>query len=175
MKSNDGGDGDLRASDLLEPLDLPPQPPTAAGLGAYLRWDHVRLALLFQRAVDRARLDRWASARQSWALYSEGITRHLRIEEDVVFPVLEREYANGTLRVTAPLRLQHREIVAGAAEIAEAIGAQDAPRLLEQADALSALLIGHERLEEEGVYPKCDHLLTAEERARMLDQIRAGL
>jgi hypothetical protein len=169
MKPTDGMPA--RTSDLFEPLDLPPQPPAAAGIGSYLRWDHLRLSLVFQRAIERARTGRWESARQAWDLYGEGLRRHLRLEEEFVFPVLERKYSNGAPRITTPLRLQHHEILAMVAEIAEVVAAQDASRLVDLADELSALLIGHERLEEEGVYPQCDHLLTAEQRALMLAEI----
>ena len=167
-------DGVASTSDLLEPLDLPPQPLAAAGVGAYLRWDHLRLSLVFQRAIERARTGRWESARQAWAVYAEGMRRHLRLEEELVFPVLERKYSNGAPRITTPLRLQHHEIGTMVAETAEAIAAQDASRLVELADELLALLIGHERLEEEGVYPQCDHLLTAEQRALLLAEIPAA-
>jgi hemerythrin-like domain-containing protein len=153
-------------ADLLERLDLPAAP--LSSLGAYLRWDHDRLGLLFHRAVERALAQRWASARADWWLYGEGLRRHFRVEEELLFPLIEQLPRRGGKRITAPLRLEHREIPALVAEMAQPFRDEDLPRLIELGADLALLLVRHERLEEEHVYRECAALLDADRESDLL-------
>ncbi len=169
MKRTDGAP--LRTGDLLEPFDRT-APPPAAGIAAYMLWDHARLASMLGRAVDRARAGEWDSARTVWAMYAEGLQRHVRIEEEIVYPVIERKYANGHPRITTPLRLQHKQLSALLDELGRGFRLENGPAVAQAGDDLSTLLLGHEQMEEEAVYPECDQILAPEGGPALVQRIQ---
>lgn len=113
-----------------------------------LDWDHERLEALQQRTFSLHARGRYEAALRLYARFAHGLRRHIRVEEDVVLPELERRLgldpADGP---TAGIRAEHRQILRLLAAVASHPGAAslrpDGP-----AAELRAILARHERGEE---------------------------
>ena len=138
-----------------------------------LSWDHDRLDGLEARAFaarDRGDLAHAASLFSTFAL---GLRRHIRFEEELLFPEFEAKAGfSSAAGPTAVMRAEHREILEWLEKIEKAIGDCDAPvepfRL-----GLHAVLGDHNLKEENVVYPGTDRVLTPIERDALVSRIQA--
>lgn len=107
----------------------------------------------------------------------ERLERHMRWEEGVLFPAIEAkapDLAHGPGRI---MRLEHGEIrsclqKARAVFEAPESGDEATQAIRSALKTTAALLAEHNEKEETVYYPLCDHLLTAEEAAHILEQIQ---
>jgi iron-sulfur cluster repair protein YtfE (RIC family) len=133
---------------------------------SYLSWDHQRL----DRTLAEARADvhdaHMAEARQALDEYARGMERHMRVEEDLVFPVFEARsgMAGGP---TAVMRDEHRSIRRALAMMRDGLDRNDAEGFRAGARFLQTVLPEHKAKEEHILFPTTDRLLTADERARL--------
>lgn len=88
------------------------------------------------------------------------LERHIRWEEEHLFPAVERAGGNAVARHLDSLRADHEVI-------REAMADGNVERL-------RVLLAGHNWDEEHGVYVDADRLLDAEERRELLARFRGG-
>src|SRR5262245_53455092 len=81
--------------------------PRYDSLTAYLSGEHARLDGLLREAGLRGAAGRWADAGESHTLLERGMQRHLRLEEEIVFPLFEARsgLVDGP---TAAMRDEHR-------------------------------------------------------------------
>jgi uncharacterized protein (DUF2249 family) len=137
-----------------------------------LAWDHDRLEAIEASAFQaRARGDMGA-ARESWALFARGLARHIRFEDEILFPEFEARSGMGPeAGPTAVMRQEHRRIEELLDAIGRAIGEPGS-----EADALRRelhLVLGdHNVKEEEILYPATDRLLSEVERDELVARIQ---
>jgi uncharacterized protein (DUF2249 family) len=127
-----------------------------------MAWDHQRLVALELRAFAAfIRPDR-DKARFLYSALRQGSLRHMRVEEDLLFPVFEMKAGLPYCGPTALLRAEHTELRRLLAELLEAAS--------ERSDSIHDLRLefhtrirDHDRKEEWILYPGIDRLLTAVE------------
>ncbi len=142
-------------------------------VGEALGWDHDRLdaleasAFAFLAAGDRAR------ARGAWSEFSDGLRRHIRFEEEILFPTFEERLGvSADAGPTAVMRAEHRRIEALIDAIAEAFGGQgDAHGARAE---LHRILGDHNVKEEHVLYPATDRALDRAERDELVARIQAS-
>jgi iron-sulfur cluster repair protein YtfE (RIC family) len=144
-----------------EPLVATPKFETVTN---YLSWDHDRLETILEttrRAVEARRLP---DARAIYRGFDEGLARHIRIEEELLFPVFEAKsgIADGP---TAVMRSEHKAIQLALTMMREGLDALDPVRFDAGLKYLQSVLPGHNAKEEHVLYPTTDRLLTEAERA----------
>ena len=151
----------------------------AAALGATravneaLSWDHDRLDELEARAFAARATGDLALAKEVYSAFAFGLRRHIRFEEEILFPEFEnRTGFPSHMGPTAVMRDEHREILSCLERIEAGIGVAgsnvDSPR-----HALHAVLGNHNLKEENIVYPGTDHALTPAERDDLVARIQA--
>lgn len=142
----------------------------ADSVTAYLSDDHDRLDALLDEAValvERADLD---AAATTVVRFRAGLERHIRLEDQVLFPLFERLTGH-----RGPIEVMHREhrlIERALAAMASALDARDAAAFREHRDELLAVLEPHNEKEEAVIYPMVDDRLGEPERSRMAAELR---
>jgi hemerythrin-like domain-containing protein len=139
--------------------------PRAGSITAYLSADHRRLDERF--AEVRALVSRggWDDARVVLADFIDGLRRHIRLEEEVVFPLFaERARILGPLKV---MHVEHRQIEELLGELDRALASRQATHFGAVAAQLAQLVAVHDAKEERILYPKTDQVLAQDERERV--------
>lgn len=138
-----------------------------------LAWDHDRLDALEQRTFELVAAQDLAGACAAWAEFVFGLKRHIRFEEELLFPAFERACGVPPERgPTAVMRLEHRDIEALIDAIGEALeDGFGAPSLRA---SLHDVLGQHNEKEEHVLYPATDRALSAEERDALVARIQAS-
>jgi iron-sulfur cluster repair protein YtfE (RIC family) len=129
----------------------------------YLSWDHDRLDTQLEQAARDARAGRFEEARAAHRRFRTGLERHMRIEEDLLFPLFEaRSGISGG--PTTVMRDEHRQIRRAVEAMAEGLEAGDVRRFGEGLSFLNSVLPEHNAKEQHVLYPTTDRLLSAAER-----------
>lgn len=142
----------------------------------YLQTDHRRLDALMNAAHEAALAGRPADAAASFQEFRDGLMRHIKIEEGLLFPVFEA--ATGMPQHGGPtgvMRLEHEEILRLLGEIRALF---DAPNPDLQAfeslrGMLVALLREHNDKEERVLYPMTDRMVPSARLQELVMQMRA--
>lgn len=123
---------------------------TAPTVGEALQADHVRLDALLDRAQSRLAEDRPASA--AMADFIWGLRRHIRLEEQTLFPAFVQ--AGGAQPPTQVMALEHRRIE----QYLDSLEGNPSYALTGIGE-LRGLLEAHNFKEEGVLYPKVDQVL----------------
>ena len=148
------------------------QPGAPRRLTEALIWDHAHLDGLERRAHAALLAGDRDTAHSLYAAFRSGLNRHIRFEEEVLFPVFDMRAGLPHGGPTAFLRAEHREIRMLLESLLQA--AEDgAAAAAEPRQALRALLADHDRKEESILYPGTDLLLSAAESDALVARIQA--
>src|SRR5262245_36352884 len=134
------------------------QPNTITG---FFQRDHREIDALYRRALERAREGETGRALADFDEYDRNLERHIRWEEELVFPAFEEASGLRGVGPTEIMRAEHREIRALKqrlrAEIAALRGPADrsAP-LWRTSRSLETVLGEHNAKEEAVLYLACD-------------------
>jgi uncharacterized protein (DUF2249 family)/hemerythrin-like domain-containing protein len=137
-----------------------------------LGWDHDRLDALESRAFALHAAGDAEGARGAWAEFAVGLSRHIRFEEEILFPAFEQ--ASGVppgAGPTAVMRAEHREIEGLLEDIERALAGAGAP--LSFRDRLHEVLGEHNAKEEQVLYPLTDESLDGDARDALVARIQA--
>ena len=144
------------------------------GVNEYMAWDHDRLdAVLVE---TRSALDTGAveEAKRLFGEFRTGLLRHIRMEEEVLFPAFEQATGMVEGGPTAVMRMEHREIQ-GILESMKACleGTDVTPEGFEALQrSLLAVLSDHNAKEEHIVYPMTDHHHPAQARDAIVREMQ---
>lgn len=142
-------------------------------VGEALAWDHDRLDALEQRAFERLEAGDAAGAGAAWAEFAVGLKRHIRFEDEILFPTFEERVGMPPgAGPTAVMRAEHREIEALIEAIGRALAGNGAAVPLRA--ELHALLGQHNMKEEHVLYPATDQALAPAERDALVARIQAS-
>lgn len=134
--------------------------------------DHARLDdLLLQ--FERLNKTDVAEAISLFAEFKTGLERHIRWEEEILFPIFETKTQMCDNGPTAVMRQEHAEIKDYLEQIQAAL-AQRWPAPIMDVLALQDLLLQHHRKEENILYPTLDSTLNATERAKVFADMGKG-
>jgi hemerythrin-like domain-containing protein len=134
----------------------------------YLSWDHDRLDGILSEATRHVEQGDLGQARSLFVSFEEGLRRHIRIEEELLFPLFESRTGmrNGP---TAVMRAEHRLIEAELARMRQGLDAGDASEYASGLATLHGVLGPHNAKEEQVLYPTTDDMLDLLERRDIVD------
>ena len=109
----------------------------------------------------------FAEAAAGYEEFERGLLRHLRIEEELLFPVFEARsrMVNGPTEV---MRDEHRQSAHGAGPDAARRAGGDTTVYLDGLRFFASVLADHNAKEEHILYPTLDRLLRPAERAALV-------
>jgi len=142
---------------------------TAPSITQFYEDDHDRLDGLFAKFQDFKKSD-LAKARLHFDEFKNGLERHIRWEEDVLFPVFETKTGHRDTGPTAVMRMEHRDILAILELIQQKLQSDSL-----QTDAEEARLFGHLGIhnmkEEQILYPSIDRIVSEGERLELFTKM----
>ncbi len=94
----------------------------------------------------------WAAARDAFEAARHDVLAHFSAEEEVLFPAFEAS-SGMSCGPTAVMRMEHQEARELLADLAEAVGGEDADGVRGYGEALLILLQQHNMKEENILYP----------------------
>jgi iron-sulfur cluster repair protein YtfE (RIC family) len=137
---------------------------------AYLTWEHRRLGRLLDDVAGFAREGDWTPARAAYGEFECGVERHMRDEEEVLFPLFEARsgIVDGP---TGVLRAEHRQVRGSLVRMHDAVTGGDAPGFEEGRSFLHSVLPAHDAQEEHVLFPTIDRLLAPAERRAVVARL----
>jgi regulator of cell morphogenesis and NO signaling len=136
----------------------------------YLSWDHDRLDGLLDQTTRRVETGDFGEARSIFSAFDEGLRRHIRLEEELLFPLFEAR--TGMRRgPTAVMRTEHRAIEAELSRMARGLEAGDSSDYATGLANLYCVLGPHNVKEEQVLYPTTDDMLDALERREFITRL----
>ncbi len=145
-------------------------PPEFDDVTGYLSWDHDRLDAILAEvcaAVDGGRLE---AAEGRYVEFQTGLLRHIRLEEQLLFPLFEAK-TGITAGPTTVMRSEHREIERALQLMNEGLARRSADAFREGLLFLNTVLPDHNAKEEHVLYPTTDRVLAAGERAAFVQRL----
>jgi hemerythrin-like domain-containing protein len=137
----------------------------------YLSWDHDRLDAILQSVRARVGAGDWEAARREYAPFHDGLDRHIRLEEEILFPLFE-ERTGMRGGPTAVMRVEHLEIRGALGAMRDALGRGDAGLFQDGLAHLLAVLPDHNVKEEQVLYPTTDRILPERDRAALAARLQ---
>lgn len=129
------------------------------GIFEALAWDHDRLDALDVDAFASLEAGDVPGARATFAAFARGLERHIRFEEEILFPSVEaRAGFSPQAGPTAVMRADHVEIRACLTGITTTLDGGGAGATGIRA-RLASILSGHNMKEEQILYPLADRVL----------------
>lgn len=127
----------------------------------FMGQDHDRLDDLF-REFQTTKGSDVAKAKHAFSEFKRGLQRHIVWEEEILFPLFERQMAMQDCGPTAVMRMEHRRIREFLEEIHERFidGERDTDEIEK---ALLNTLTAHNKKEEGILYPWMDRSLSEQE------------
>jgi iron-sulfur cluster repair protein YtfE (RIC family) len=130
---------------------------------AFYEQDHDRLDELF-KTFQRLKRSDFPKAEEAFKEFKFGLQRHIVWEEDLLFPLWEKETGITEGGATSVMRTEHRQIEQHLEAIHRKVVDQN-PDSDREEQALLTLLGSHNMKEERVLYPGIDRVTSAEERA----------
>jgi hemerythrin-like domain-containing protein len=147
-------------------------PATASGgVTMPLSQDHEGLRERLRRAGDLAEAGHLRQARTEFRAFQAVLERHVRAEEEVLFPLFE-------VRVglvggpTVLMRDEHRRMADHVRAMAQALDRDDRTAFTELRALFGELFLAHASKEERFLYMTLDRLLSSEQRAALAERLR---
>jgi iron-sulfur cluster repair protein YtfE (RIC family) len=137
---------------------------------ACLTLDHGRLDALLEEAARRVWDADWPGASRSYADFERGLERHMRDEEEIVFPLFEAR-TGMTDGPTAVLRAEHGQVRVSLVLMRRGLESEDAKGFEEGLSFMRSVLPEHEAQEEHVLYPTTDRLLAPAERQAVVARL----
>ena len=137
----------------------------------YLGQDHDRLDEGLREVSSAVAKGRFPDAAARFGAFESGLLRHLRIEEELIFPVFEAR--SGMLNgPTDVLRDEHRQVRMALALMRRGLLQMDATAYVDGVRFFESVLPDHNAKEEHILYPTLDSLLRPAERAALVARLQ---
>jgi iron-sulfur cluster repair protein YtfE (RIC family) len=130
----------------------------------YLSWDHDGQEDTLVDARDAADRGDLPAASGSFDSYAGRLRRHMRLEEQILFPLVE-SLTPQHAHAVAEMRNEHRHIGRLLNVMREALLASGVAQFRHYFEELGLILLAHEAREERIIYPVLDRALSPEQRA----------
>lgn len=137
--------------------------------------EHHRLEALWTDA--RSTLENGAPVERTAPVEALGkeLRRHIRDEEEVLFPAFEERTGMKTGGPTTVMRMEHRQMEALVRDMITTLGrGGDSAQVVERANAFSSLMESHDKKEEGMLYPMMDRAFGEEEGSALLARTSLG-
>ena len=130
-----------------------------AGLAEFFAQDHrdcdARWADV-EELLDAEDID---SARVTWQKYESNLRRHIRMEEEVVFPAFDEKSGMSGGGPTMVMRMEHQQMLGLLDQIGDAFEAGNSGEAMDIGDTLLMLIQQHNAKEEGMLYPMAENIL----------------
>jgi hypothetical protein len=138
----------------------------------YLSAEHDSLDAILEDVAYMVEEGEWERAEYIFTDYLESLEHMLRLEEDVVLPLVQARVG----KVQGIDRLQSDHLVWREAVdiMADGLAARSASRFGSGLRIVPALVPDHHQFEEQAIFPLLDHLLSDAERANFARQMGAA-
>jgi uncharacterized protein (DUF2249 family) len=140
----------------------------------YLQTDHRRLDGIMESFQDALRGERWEEASSGFKEFVLGLRNHIRVEEEILFPVFEEKTGMTDAGPTFVMKMEHKEINELLDRILAATAGHDGKAASEAAGALISILMDHNMKEEHILYPESDAFISDAERAQIIKKAQAA-
>lgn len=134
----------------------------------FLQTDHKRLDAIFGKFLKDVKEKRWDEAAKGFREFRIGLKRHIRAEEDILFPVFEEKTGMSEGGPTAVMRMEHQEIQELLDKILAAADAKNDAQTADAASRIVNILMDHNMKEEHILYPESDEFLSETERSEVV-------
>lgn len=134
----------------------------------YLQADHKRLDNIFNKFLEDVKDKNWGEASKDFREFRIGLKRHIRAEEDILFPVFEQKTGMHEGGPTAVMRMEHKEIQDLLDKILSVTDSKDSVQIPNATNALVNILTDHNMKEEHILYPESDEFLSEAERSEVV-------
>jgi iron-sulfur cluster repair protein YtfE (RIC family) len=134
----------------------------------FLGRDHHACDNVFASAEAAVAQKSWDSARSLFGQFQAAMTRHLAMEESVLFPAFEAR-TGMTSGPTEVMRMEHTQMRDLLQEMAGAAANADQGRYLGLSETLNMLMQQHNLKEETMLYPMSDRVLGADSDSLIRD------
>lgn len=133
--------------------------PAMTTLAGYMQTDHLRLDAIMSRYKKALGAGQWSEALSHFKEFDLGLRRHIKVEEELLFPAFEAKTGMKDAGPTMVMKMEHEEIRDILTRVLEATGAEDTDAAKEASDALINYLGDHNMKEEHVLYPELDACL----------------
>ena len=131
----------------------------------FMEKDHDRLDKIFEE-FRKTKDTSMPKARTMFHDFKTGLQRHIVWEEEILFPIFEKETGMRDSGPTSVMRLEHRQIKGFLEEIHKKVVEGNADGIDELEDGLLEVLKGHNYKEENVLYPWIDKETNEQERTK---------
>lgn len=140
----------------------------------YLESDHRRLDDIFSRFQDSVKARRWEDALNDFKEFNLGLRRHIKVEEEILFPLFEEKTGMIDSGPTFVMKMEHTEIKGLLDKILENTAALDDSKVSNASYGLLNILGDHNMKEEHILYPESDSFLSESERIQVIKKSQAA-
>lgn len=146
-----------------------------ATISSLLGQDHRKLRAAWDGFVKGVEHREIESVRSNFAAFDAGLRRHIRVEEDSLFPAFEEATGMSSGGPTAVMRSEHRQVEAILDRLSVEIGKADFDAIRCTLDEMrpAALYESHDAKEEGMLYPMADRAIAGQRRAAVMTAIRS--
>jgi uncharacterized protein (DUF2249 family) len=138
-----------------------------------LQTDHRRLENIYERFAQAVKEGRWEDASIAFREFSLGLKRHIKSEEEILFPVFEEKTGMFDGGPTAVMRMEHTEIKGLLDKLLDGTDSREASKVTDGSNSLTLLLADHNMKEEHILYPESDSFLSESERVDVVKKAQA--
>lgn len=133
----------------------------------FMSEDHDRLDNLFEE-FNKLRKSDISRAKPLFVNFRVGLQAHIAWEEDILFPIFERETGMHDTGPTAVMRMEHRHIKNFLEEISGKVLADE----LDELEIKLLEVLGSHNLKEENIlYPAIDDLTNEQEKKQAIERM----
>lgn len=139
--------------------------PAADSINSFLSDDHERLTELWEQTLAAVNNEDFNSVHARSAAFIAGLRRHIRMEEQILFPAIEDKTGQREFGPTWVMRQEHRQIERALDRLERLVTVEERWTAIQAIEGqevdLTALLRSHDGKEEAVLYPMADQLLGA--------------
>lgn len=136
--------------------------------------DHDRLDGILAVVCRKVEANQLEESQTALAGFAFGLSRHIRIEEELLFPIFEMRTGLGG-GPTLVMRSEHREILAAVRTMRDGLAQLDTEVFREGLTFLHQVLPAHNAKEEHILYPAIERIFSNTERALFVERLRKEL
>jgi hemerythrin-like domain-containing protein len=135
---------------------------SSQGLAEFFTLDHRRCDSSWVEVEAAAEAGDADAVKESWRTFQSGLLKHLRMEEDVLFPAFEQATGMTEGGPTFVMRSEHDQMRGLLEQMNAAANSGDHDELVDLGDTLLMLIQQHNQKEENMLYPMAERALAAD-------------
>ena len=135
---------------------------SSQGLAEFFTLDHRRCDSSWVEVEAAAEAGDADAVKESWRTFQSGLSKHLRMEEDVLFPAFEQATGMAEGGPTFVMRSEHDQMRGLLEQMNATANGGDHDELVDLGDTLLMLIQQHNQKEEHMLYPMAERALAAD-------------